>query len=248
MNTDVERDLTYAITRRNTVIGIIIIILLSAVRPVFHHRASEALHPEPVSMPQGIDVSHYQGDINWNQVEQSDVAFVYLKATQGTDYVDPLYDTNRQALKEKKTAFGSYHFFQPDLDPTSQAQHFLNTVGKESSLAPVLDIEVTNDVDPKDIRAGAKTWLDAVEQATGCRPIIYTNRYFWNENLGNEFADYALWLADYADEVVLPKDKSQWTLWQKSSSFDEQGIDTSVDEDLFNGSDRQMRSIHCKRL
>ena len=112
-------------------------------------------------------------------------------------------------------------------------------------LPPVLDIEVTKNVSATNIAAGVKIWLEFVEQATGCQPIIYTYADFWDTNLGSDFAEYAFWLADYADQPAMPKTKSTWVFWQFSDKGSVKGISGAVDLDTFAGNRDDLASIYC---
>lgn len=195
----------------------------------------------------GIDVSHYQGDIDWQEVKLSDnISFVYIKGTEGDAYLDPKYLDYVQSLKKIGIPFGAYHFFRPKDDPVRQANHYLENLSEYASLPPVVDIEVTDNMPKKDIAHRLKKWLDIVSQRTGCQPVIYTFTDFWPEYLGDEFNAYRLWLADYEPKLKLPTDKQQWAIWQHSQDLELDGIKSKVDSDYFHGGNSALESFRCK--
>jgi lysozyme len=183
----------------------------------------------------GIDVSHYQGTIGWSSVAQAGMAFAFIKATQGTADVDPQFQANWSGAQAAGLLRGAYHFFEPGADPQQQAEWFLSVVQTEpGDLPAVLDVEASGD--PAEILSGIQTWLDAVEQATGKTPILYTNPSFWKGLGSSGFGRYPLWIAEYGVTTPkIPAGWSAWTFWQSSESSSVSGISGSVDSDLFQG-------------
>ena len=152
--------------------------------------------PEGDLLP-GIDVSHWQGAIDWPRVADDGVAFAFIKATEGGDYVDPRFAANWAGAAQAGVMRGAYHFYRPQPDAAAQAEHFLRTVQlRAGDLPPVLDVEVTDGRSASAIAAGVRTWLETVERATGRRPIVYTRAGFWNQ-VGGGFGAYPLWVAHY---------------------------------------------------
>ncbi len=183
--------------------------------------------------PQGIDVSHYQGDVDWQAVRAAGMEFAFAKATQGTGYVDPRFSRNWQAMKAAGLRRGAYHFFEAGDDPTAQADHFVATVGTlgPDDLAPVVDVERGGGIPSA---ASVQAWLDPVEQATGRKPIIYVSPSFANDHLGSGFGAYPLWVADWnVAQPQLPHGWSTWTFWQYADKGAVAGIE--VDHDYHNG-------------
>ena len=187
----------------------------------------------------GIDVSHYQGIINWEKVGKSDLTFVYAKATGGETYVDPHFNHNWNGIRSTDLYRGAYHFFLASDDPLKQAEHFVHTVGplREDDLPPMLDVEIYDHASRETIEAGALIWLEAVENATGRRPVIYTGSRFGTEVLSNSnFSKYPLWIAEYADEIKripIPWKHAGWTIWQHAESVQVDGITGHVDLNRF---------------
>ena len=193
---------------------------------------------EEVSQLEGIDVSHFQDTVDWAAVAASGKVFGIVKATEGIDYKDPQFDVNWSALAETDMVRGAYHFFIAHDDAKTQAEFFLSTVDLQSGdLVPILDVESTN-VSVGETLQGVQTWLDTVEAAVGQKPMLYTDRNFWN-GLGetSSFSAYPLWIADYDVETPeLPSTWTTWALWQSSQSGTVDGVDKEVDLNQFAGS------------
>jgi GH25 family lysozyme M1 (1,4-beta-N-acetylmuramidase) len=199
----------------------------------------------------GIDVSYWDAGIDWPKVRATGQRFVVAKATEGITYKDPTFDDNWFGAKSAGLLRGAYHFFRCNVDAKKQADYFIDyvkTVKDNGELPPVLDLE-TNDGASKDkIVVGAKIWLDRVEAAFGKKPIIYSGQYFLQDYLvvagGGPPAwakDYPLWLAQYPYQYVegmkptLPRGWFSYTIWQYSDKGKVNGINASVDMNLFNG-------------
>ena len=191
----------------------------------------------------GIDVSHFQGTVDWKEVAASGAAFAFVKATQGITYVDPHFAENWPAMKEAGLLRGAYHFYEPADDPHSQALHFLSTVKFEpGDLPAVLDVEINGGVSSQQLWSGVSAWLQDVQAGTGRQPIVYTAPGFWNGNSPDlALTCHPLWLADYAAQPTLPHGWSTWLFWQHSQTGTVQGVSTSVDLNLFNGTAQQLR-------
>ena len=190
----------------------------------------------------GIDVSYYQGDVNWQSMKAAGVTFAFARATYGNTKVDPQFSTNWSAIKAAGIIRGTYHFYVSSDDPAAQASLFLSTVGSlgASDLPPVLDVEAGGGT--TDLVNGVQEWLALVEQGLGRTPMIYTAPSFWNEYMTSGFGSYPLWVAEYG--VSAPKQTngwSTWAFWQYSQSGSVGGIDP-VDLDYFNGS---MSDLHA---
>ena len=186
---------------------------------------------------QGIDVSHYQGAVNWNQVAQTGMAFAFIKATEGISEVDPQFQANWSGAHAAGLLRGAYHFYDPGADPHQQAESFLSVVRPGAgALPPALDVETSGE--PSEILAGIQVWLTAVEQATGRAPVLYTNPSFW-AGLGtgaSGFGRFPLWIAEYGVTAPkVPEGWTTWTFWQFSESGSVPGIQGPVDLDLFQG-------------
>lgn len=191
------------------------------------------------SKAQGIDVSHYQGAVNWQSVKQTGISFAFAKATDGGSNVDSQFKNNWQGMKTAGIVRGAYHFFEPTQDATAQANNFVNTVEslQASDLPPVIDVEINNGASNSQMISSVTTWLTIVQQGLGRTPMIYTMASFWNAHLDNQFGDYPLWIANYGvQSPAIPQGWSNWEFWQHSQSGSVSGVTGSVDLDWFNGS------------
>jgi len=194
---------------------------------------------------QGIDVSHFQGVVDWQTVAQAGVAFAFAKATDGITYVDPQLATNWAGIRSAGLLRGAYHFFEANDDATLQAEHFLSTVQlAPGDLPPVLDVEVTGGVSDAQLWSGVSTWLQVVEQATGRQPILYVAPTFWSSHSPDlTLTRYPLWLADYAAQPTLPEGWTSWLFWQHSETGSVAGVTGAVDLDVFSGTAQQLQEL-----
>ncbi|MCH8622401.1 GH25 family lysozyme [Undibacterium sp. TS12] len=188
----------------------------------------------------GIDVSHFQGTVDWAAVKAAGKAFAFAKASDGITYTDPQFKTNWQGIKAAGLLRGAYHFYESNDDPVAQANNFIKAVGTLAAgdLPPVLDIEIfKGNYGTATLAANVQTWLNTVQQALGRTPIIYTGPSFWNQYMNNQFSAYPLWIAQYGvSQPTLPNGWSKWTFWQSSESGTVAGVTGSVDIDVFAGS------------
>jgi len=194
----------------------------------------------------GIDVSYWEGGIDWKKVRGDGVRYMFTKATEGEGYADPTLGDNWVGAKSVGILRGAYHFFHPNMNPVKQADHFINAVKKlndNGELPPVLDLEVTDNIASNAIIDRAKSWLDRVEQQLKKRPIIYSSPGFLKYNFvvaggGPPLwtKDYVLWIANYGvQQPFLPKGWLKWIFWQYSESGKVNGINSGVDLNWFNG-------------
>ena len=202
----------------------------------------------------GIDVSHYQGVIDWAAlIAGSGKRFVYTKATESISAVDPYFHDNWVNSKTAGLLRGAYHFFHPDQDASAQADFFLKkfaSANGSTQLAPgdlpaTLDLETTGGRSPATVLAGASKWLEIVAAATGRQPLLYTFTSFWRDTLGNptSLSNYPLWIAHYS--VASPPPIGGWpgyTIWQFGQST-VPGIKTQSDVNSFNGTYQQLEAL-----
>jgi lysozyme len=187
---------------------------------------------------QGIDVSHYQKEIDWDTVvAKQNLDFAFVKATEGHDYRDSLFCRNWENLRRLGIRRGAYHFFRAYGCGDEQAQNFLQFVEMvPGDLAPVLDIERTDGIEPEIMIQEARIWLDLVESNLGIRPIIYTSQFFYETYLAGHFDHYPLWIARYSDEMPLLMTGKKWSIWQYTNEGCLDGIPKKVDLNVFPGS------------
>lgn len=204
--------------------------------------------PDDTKRTLGIDVSHYQGDVNWQKVVNSNVKFAYSKATQGAQYVDKKFSVNQLNATAAGIPFGAYHFFSPDKDVVKQIAHFVKHANVQlGSLPPVLDIETMSKKSSDNLLVeDILQWINGVKQATNCQPILYAGLAFYNRHLTTLPTDIPFWLAEYSNEVTMPKGIDAWSFWQQSQSASIPGIKGNVDLDWFAGAEEDLQAITCK--
>jgi lysozyme len=205
-------------------------------------------HAMPI---QGIDVSYWQGDIDWEKVHDAGVSFTYIKATEGGDRVDPKFLENWEGAKRAGIARGAYHFIYWCRPAKEQALWFmLNVPADPDALPPVLDVEWNSHsktcpgkVDRETALAKIKVLLDAMQAYTGKRPIIYTDPVFHREVLQGEFPDYHFWLRSVAAEPDAIYGPRSWAFWQFTTTGKIPGVAGKVDRNSFNGTQQDWQSV-----
>ena len=207
--------------------------------------AAEVAAAAPEVTYEGIDVSHYQGTVDWTQVKAAGIHFAFAKATQGTANVDPEFAANWQGMRAAGLVRGAYHYLDPDQDATAQAEHFLATVQLEAGdLPPVLDVEVAEGMSVEGLDAAARTWLEKVAAATGVQPILYSDESFLDTELAQGFGAYPLWIAAYSETPPAPPSGwTAWTFWQFSETGQVSGVDGAVDRDRYQGTEAGFRQL-----
>lgn len=206
----------------------------------------------------GIDVSHWQGTINWSRVAASGRRFVFLKATDDTNYIDPTFATNRAAARAAGLLVGAYHFARPDPSPgdaRAEARFFVRVADpKPGGLLPVLDIETSKGLDQAGVTRWARTWATEVESLTGVDPMVYTSPYGWMTRTGDTRVlardGSPLWVAHWGvSSPLVPAadwDGRGWVVWQTTSSGQVPGIAGRVDLDRLAGA--SLGRITIRRL
>jgi len=200
----------------------------------------------------GIDVSHWQDNIDWAEVKRSGVKFAFIKATEFPDkktslFIDNTLQINIRGAAENNIHWGAYHFFRTHIDPVIQAQVFCETVGEFNSLPPVMDLEAAGSKGER-LNHKVRQFLEEVVRITGRTPIIYTSGGFWRSYMMYEklnhtdwAGNYPLWLAHYTNLWPSPLYPwAAWDFWQYSDHGRIPGINTHVDLNWFNGSESEL--------
>jgi lysozyme len=192
----------------------------------------------------GIDVSKYQGMIDWNAVRRSGVAFAFIKATEGGDRVDDRFREYWAQSKRSGVHRGAYHFYYFCRPAIEQAKWFMRHVPRERGmLPPVLDME-WNPQSPScktrppaaKVRSEMKVFLDALERHYGKRPVIYTTPDFYEHNIAGHFHGEKFWLRTVKahPRVIYPGRK--WHFWQYTGTGVVPGVNGDTDINVFAGS------------
>jgi len=193
---------------------------------------------------QGLDVARYQGRIDFNAARGGGVHFVYIKSTEGKDYIDPNFYDNWRGAKASGMARGAYHFMTWCSLASQQAAWFKKMVPNDpDALPPVLDLEWNNHSSCKnkfnrtDVLEKVRVMLAEMERHTGKVPIIYTDMNFYNDILAGEHFDSSFWLRSTAAEPHTKYGDRPWIFWQWTQTGTMSGIRTEVDRNAFYGSE-----------
>ena len=215
-------------------------------------------------MPRGIDVSKYQGEVDWERVAGEGIQFAFARAVEDkfpADGADHTFADNFEGMRAAGILRGAYHFFRPRRDAAAQAKLFVSIVGglKPGDLPPVIDFEHDGSskelnllpVSPKVIVEGMARWIDIVEDALNRRVIIYTSAEYWILAAGNSkrFRDHPLWIAHWkADRPMVPTAFDSFIIHQYDVELTVPGVPATgppvyVPTDRFNGSVNELRAL-----
>ena len=200
----------------------------------------------------GIDVSSYQGTINWKKVKNMredsvHISFAFIKATEGIVQVDPFFQRNWRGAPKAGIICGAYHYFRPKLSGKLQAMFFLQIVKTIKGNLPItVDVEELDGVPPENMRGQLKVFLKQTEAKTKARPIIYTGLKFYQDNLQGYFDGYPLWIANYHGPDLKIGNATKWEFWQHSDKARVNGISRSVDFDVFSGDSLSFKNLLIK--
>jgi len=198
----------------------------------------------------GIDVSKYQGDVDWQAVKDAGVAFAYIKATEGGDAVDSKFQRNWAAARAAGIPRGAYHFVYWCRPPHEEIANFKSVVPVEAdSLPPVLDVEATptsrsckRTLYREEVLEDMKKMLQEMERHYGKKPIIYSSVDFYQSILHeNALAEYPIWVRSTKYHPTVRYGSRKWTFWQYRSDGAISGVPGAVDQNAFFGSEEQWR-------
>lgn len=184
----------------------------------------------------GIDASHHQASIDWQRARRAGIAFAYLKATEGSSYVDPTFRSRWEDAARAGLKVGGYHFFGLCSPGAAQGEHFATTLasaGAADSLPPAVDVELSSECRPSraDVLDQVRAFVDTVEARTGRRVVVYVYpdaeaAYHLRNDLGRR-----LWVRSIGDTPP----SGSWWMWQKSDSARIDGIPGPADLNILRG-------------
>lgn len=190
----------------------------------------------------GVDVSRWQGDIDWETLRRHGANFAFIKATDGGDHIDPMFRKNWNGAKAAGIKRGAYHFFYWCRTGKEQAEWFIRNVPKEAgALPPVIDVEWNHQsrckqkLSPKLVRDKMQAFMDRLERHYGQRPIIYATPDFYDDNLKGHFKDYPFWLRSVAAHPSKRYPNRDWVFWQYSGTGLSKGVKGEIDLNVFHG-------------
>lgn len=196
----------------------------------------------------GVDVSYYQGTIDWAAAKADGVEYAFVRVSDGLGTEDTKFDQNWAGTRANGILRGAYQFFRPNQDAIAQANLLLSRMGtlEPDDLPPVIDVEAAGGMGAAQIEAQVRLWIDHVRGALGVEPIIYTGFYFWRDSVGApDFTSSPLWHAQYtsAECPNIPPPWSDWAFWQFTSTGSVAGIAGNVDVNRFNGTRDQLLAM-----
>lgn len=196
----------------------------------------------------GVDVSRWQGNINWQKLRAQGANFAYIKATDGGDHLDPMFMKNWRGADAAGLKRGAYHFFYWCRTAGEQADWFIRNVPRvQGALPPVIDVEWNGESSCKrrpsrqKVLEKMQVFMDKLERHYGQRPIIYTSPDFYRDNLRGAFLDYPFWLRAVAAHPSKVYPGRNWLFWQYSGSGLSHGVSGRIDLNVFHGDERQWR-------
>jgi GH25 family lysozyme M1 (1,4-beta-N-acetylmuramidase) len=221
---------------------------IEALRPVLKNNTQENLHETSMADDQtycfGIDVSQYQGEINWDELmlTKHPLRFVIVRSTMGSNGVDAQFVKNWTEAKRVGLKRGVYHFYRPFQNSTDQANNFIANVRlNPDDFPPVLDVERMSPFGEDNLRQGVRNWLKIIEKHYGVKPIVYTGRHFYERHLQGYIDGYPLWVASYGEHHKV--EHLPWSFYQFSEKMTVHGISTAVDGNFFKGSLTKLRNF-----
>ena len=236
-----KKKLTVIFVSLFIVIGLLLTILMW-VQGIFIPNNSSAKQ----YLVRGVDVSKYQGEINWSMLQKQEIQFAFIKATEGSGFVDSYFEKNWEKANETDLRVGAYHFFSFDSKGETQADNFINTVPDNQSLPPVIDIEFYDDKanhppEPSEVKKELQVMVNRLEEHYDQGVIIYTTVEAYDLYIQNDFAQADIWIRDVLKKPSL-SDQREWTFWQYTDREQLEGYsgeENFIDMNVFNGSENE---------
>ena len=168
----------------------------------------------------GVDLSSYQADVDMQKLKEQNIAFVYMKATEGSTHQDEKFAANWANAQKADLPSGAYHFFSYDTPGSSQAENYINTVGDDlkGRLLPVVDVEYYGDKKEnppakEDVIRELTVFLNTLEAHYGVKPMIYTGADIYNQYLQDFSGEYKMWISSLYTPLSWNY-KGDWYIWQ----------------------------------
>lgn len=228
-------------------LSVLIAALAAFAAGVYQGRIKLALKMAERYSVKGVDISYYQGDVDW-QVLENGLSFVYMKATEGSGHQDIRFEENLAGALETDLAVGAYHFFSFESSGKTQADHFIEVVGRwDGMLVPAVDVEYYSSyegvIDVEAIREELQLLLDELEAYYGCKPVIYTTMTAYKTVIQGEFTEYPLWIRNIYYHPLFSG--RNWVFWQYSDKGmldGYSGEERYIDLDVFRGDELDLEN------
>ncbi|MDE6714598.1 MAG: glycoside hydrolase family 25 [Lachnospiraceae bacterium] len=228
-------------------LSVLIAALAALAAGVYQGRIKLALKMAERYSVKGVDISYYQGDVDW-QVLEDGLSFVYMKATEGSGHQDIRFEENLAGALETGLAVGAYHFFSFESSGKTQADHYIEVVGRwDGMLVPAVDVEYYSSyegvIDVEAIREELQLLLDELEAYYGCKPVIYTTMTAYKTVIQGEFTEYPLWIRNIYYHPLFGG--RNWVFWQYSDKGlldGYSGEERYIDLDVFRGDEQDLEN------
>lgn len=201
--------------------------------------------PDPEQYPVwGVDLSYYQGNVDWAALVEQGVNFAFLKATEGVDHCDTQFSQNWQDAQSAALYVGAYHFYRFEDSGREQAENFIQTVpATENTLPPVIDVEwyesLETEPDKETVRENLQEMLEILEAHYGVKPILYAAPNTYRSYVRQFAGEYPIWISNYYYEPYF-----DWTFWQYTDSGTLEGYDgyqEHIDLNVYRGTMEEFR-------
>lgn len=203
----------------------------------------------------GVDVSHYQGEIDWARLREQGIDFAYIKATEGSSLTDDCFAANWQGAEEAGIHAGAYHFFSFDSEPETQAELYIETVGDLTGrLIPVVDVEYygnTREHPPKkeELVRDLERFLQLLEEEYQVKPVIYTTQLFYERYVKGSFTEYPLWIRSvYIPPLGLGRSWQFWQYTDRAVLEGYTGAEKYIDRNVFYGTEEELEQYIITKM
>lgn len=242
--------------KRLLIVTISLVITLTLCAVLFVNGFIKLNTPSLANYPvRDVDVSEYQGTIDWQTIAQQEIQFAFIRATEGSSYTDETFKKNWSAVSDTDILAGAYHFFSFDSTAAAQAANFISAVpNNHPMLPPVVDVELygshrQNPPDAEGVRLQLDEMLLLLEAHYGVKPILYTTQISYQLYLANHYKEHAIWIRDVFFVPSLA-DGRQWTFWQYSDKGQLDGYNGTekyIDLNVYAGTLEDLQSLSTKQ-
>ncbi len=191
----------------------------------------------------GLDVSHYQKDIDWKKIPLEKYKFIFIKATEGSDMIDHKFKYNWKEARQAGFLAGAYHFFTTSSSGKKQAKNFIRMVPViKNSLPPVIDIEIDTQKDKEQVRKHLTDLINLLTKHYKKKPILYVTHDTYDAFIPGQFKNCHIWIRNIFMHPTL-KDDRKWIFWQYSNRGRVTGINTFVDINVFYATEAELKKL-----